>query len=130
MGLKELREWTRTQRVLYVEDEAKIREETLEFLQRFFEHIVVAQNGREGWEFFEHEPFDLVITDLNMPKMDGGALIQKINTCGRRPCIVIMSGASWDDAKEKPRSDYSLDKPTTMEEWIDVLTKMWKASGG
>lgn len=54
-----------------------------------------ARNGQEAWELLQKEKVDLVLTDLNMPLMDGRALLTRIKSCGTilasRPVIVITS---------------------------------------
>ncbi|WP_167856011.1 response regulator [Natronospirillum operosum] len=67
-----LRQFLRTLSVLYVEDNADIREQLTLFLQRRFGEVLVAQDGAEGLRLFEQgRTPDLVITDVRMPAMDG-----------------------------------------------------------
>lgn len=76
--------------VLYVEDEEDVREFTARTLSNLVKEIHVAYNGLNGLEMFtEHynnknlSSFDIIITDINMPKMDGLdmlAAIQKIDS--------------------------------------------------
>ena len=54
-------------KVLYVEDENELREETLLFLQRIFTNVDSASNGQEGLELFKKHKYDFVISDLKMP---------------------------------------------------------------
>ncbi len=48
----------------------------------------------EAWERFEAEPFDLLITDYRMPRMNGIELIQKVRASGRTLPIILMSGVA------------------------------------
>jgi len=57
--------------VLYVEDEEEVRSIYERFLRRRVQHVLVASNGKEGYEtYLKHKP-DLIITDINMPIMSG-----------------------------------------------------------
>lgn len=59
--------------------------------------VRTAKDGREAYELFLKNNYDLVITDFQMPVMDGFALIRKIKTkCPNVP-IILISGAPLDD---------------------------------
>jgi len=64
--------------LLYVEDEASIREEMLDILSLDFGNIHVAQNGQEGLQMFQEFYPDIVISDIQMPMMDGIAMSKSI----------------------------------------------------
>ncbi len=57
-----------------------------------FEKVVGAYSSKEAFKMLQKEIFDLVITDINMPEINGLELIQKINVLGRHPDIMIVSG--------------------------------------
>ena len=72
--------------ILYVEDEEEIREFASKTLITLVKNLVVAVNGQEGLDIFtkhykekELEQFDLIITDINMPKMNGLDMIEAIH---------------------------------------------------
>ncbi|MCP3674465.1 MAG: response regulator [Gammaproteobacteria bacterium] len=54
------------------------------------ENIVLAEDGKDALEHFSKEEFDLVITDLNMPVMDGNELIEHIRNESDHPYVPIM----------------------------------------
>jgi CheY-like chemotaxis protein len=124
MDMKELKKLTQKLRVLYVEDEDKVRETTVVFLNRFFDDIVVATNGQEGLESFEKGVFDLVITDLKMPKLSGEELITKIKAYKPETIIITMSGISGNEGRENIGSDFIIVKPASIENIIGVLTEI------
>ena len=71
--------------VLYVEDENDVREFTAKLLDSLLKKVYVAQDGLEGLKIFEENKndIDLIISDINMPKIDGLTMceaIKKINT--------------------------------------------------
>ena len=69
---------TKTLSLLYVEDDDQTRKGTLETLTLFFERITLAVDGQDALERFQAGDFDLIITDINMPNLDGIEMIKKI----------------------------------------------------
>ena len=77
--------------VLYVEDDAMTREEVLFSLSFLFDTIYVAQNGEIGLElFYAHLP-DFIITDVQMPIMDGLSMLTRIKETHPKIPIIIMT---------------------------------------
>lgn len=57
--------------VMHVEDDTSVRESLMRFLKRRFDAIYTAKDGSEGLELYmKHKP-DIIITDIQMPVMDG-----------------------------------------------------------
>jgi CheY-like chemotaxis protein len=54
--------------------------------------VQIATNGEEGLKLFETSPFDVVVTDYRMPRMDGGELIQRIRQLKPNTRIILLSG--------------------------------------
>ena len=65
-------------RVLVVDDEAGIREFLSEALADDDHEVAVAASGEAAWARLEREGFDLVLTDLSMPGMDGMELLRRV----------------------------------------------------
>lgn len=122
--MKELKKLTQKLRVLYVEDEDKIREGTITFLNHFFDDMVVASDGAAGLECFEKEAFDLVITDLKMPKLSGESLIEAIKAQRPETIVIAMSGVSGNEGREKIECDYFIQKPANIQDFTSVLTQI------
>jgi len=59
--------------------------------RRGFE-VAVASNGREALAVLDEEPVDLVITDLNMPVMDGMSLLRELRERTSKPSIIVLTG--------------------------------------
>lgn len=124
MPIKALRNWTQKLRILYVEDEKDIREETTTFLKHLCDDIVVAENGEEGLACFTQGNFDLVITDLHMPKLGGEAIIDAIKTTNPEVIVIAMSGISGNNGREKLSCDFFIQKPASLEDFASVLSKI------
>lgn len=54
--------------------------------------VEIATNGEEGLKLFESSPFDVVVTDYRMPRMDGLELIQRIRQVKPNTRIILLSG--------------------------------------
>lgn len=84
-------------RVLYVEDEDLAREKLGKFFKRRFEEVELCANGLDGFlkfqEFFSADKkFDLIISDINMPKMDGLEMLEKIRAVDSKvPCVFVTA---------------------------------------
>lgn len=77
--------------LLYVEDDENIRDVFVRFLERKVENVLVAVNGKEGYEkFLEHKP-DLIITDIKMPIMSGLEMSKKIRLENDKIPIIVTT---------------------------------------
>jgi len=104
--------------ILYVEDEAIISALISKSLRRAVKHVVQAQNGQEALSLYEKEKFDVIVTDINMPIMNGLTFIQKIRESDTIP-VVITTGNSEKDYKDVIDS---IDNITYMIKPIDIFT--------
>ena len=83
--------------LLYAEDDPAFLEETREVFEELFLHVDTATNGEEALtSYLDYKnrtgrPYDLVITDINMPKMDGISLIKKIYEQEPAQSIIVIS---------------------------------------
>jgi len=88
---------TKILNILYIEDNKDVREQTIKMLKIFFDNITVADNGENGLKSFksnnkyESTSFDLIITDIEMPVLDGISMINKIRELDRDVPILIFS---------------------------------------
>ena len=108
-------------RILVVEDEPKVSS----FVQRGLEAeryaVDVCADGIEGFEMAEAFPYDLIILDLMLPRLEGGDLlrrIRRINTCV--PVLMLTARDSVDDKVrmfESGADDY-LTKPFAFAELV------------
>ena len=76
-------------RVLIVDDFENTRWIVQQILQKEEElEIIAASNGKEALQFFNGENIDLLITDLNMPEMDGIELVKRVRATEKYKFIV------------------------------------------
>ena len=103
-------------RILVIEDEEDTREATGLTLERLGADVVTARTGVEALATINTEDVNLVVCDLQMPRMDGFEFLHALrNLKGRRhPPVVAMSGlASSADHRRSKEAGFSahLDKP-------------------
>ncbi|MFA6144889.1 MAG: HD domain-containing phosphohydrolase [Sulfurimonas sp.] len=79
--------------VLYVEDEALIRENNKVFLDTIFSEVETASNGVEALKLYSQKAFDIVITDIIMPVMNGVVMVRKIKELNPNQPIIITSAS-------------------------------------
>ncbi len=82
--------------ILYAEDETALREITLNILKGFTKKQFVAENGSEGLELFKkyESEIDLIITDVNMPIMNGLEMIREIKKINSNIPIIVATAFS------------------------------------
>jgi CheY-like chemotaxis protein len=88
---KNVFEFSQRLHVLYVEDDANLRQETQMLLEPFFEHLDIANDGLEGLEKFSDHFYDIIVTDINMPRMNGIEMIDKIREINPEQKIIAIS---------------------------------------
>jgi YesN/AraC family two-component response regulator len=113
--------------VIFVEDEEIVRNTVSQVLQRRIGSVITAENGQDGLaKILKYNP-DIVITDLEMPVMNGIAMIKKIREIydHNRPIIVIT--AYKDEEHYTDLADAYLFKPVIIDELealiIDLVNK-------
>ncbi len=112
--------------LLYVEDDPMTLEEISFFLKKYVKKLYIAKNGKEGLELFkEHSP-DMIITDVQMPIMNGLEMSEKILELNPNIPIAITTAYSDGDYLVKAIAlgiDKYLLKPIDMLEMLAVIQK-------
>lgn len=96
-----------------------------------FEAAASAANGKEALELLHREKFDLVLTDIRMPVMDGleaSRLIRALERPDARsvPIVAMSANAFEEDMKKSMESGMNahLAKPFQVEELVDTLNRI------
>jgi len=95
--VEELKEKAKGFSILYVEDEVGLREKARQFFSKIFDRIETAANGAEGLDKYLNNQYDIVLTDMLMPKMNGLELIKHIKQNNEKQEIIVLS-ADTDSA--------------------------------
>ncbi|HUL30071.1 MAG TPA: response regulator, partial [Thermodesulfobacteriota bacterium] len=119
-------------KILVVDDEALVRDVVRKGLVRMGGYDVeVAQSGPEAIEKMEKEVFDLVLTDLKMPEMDGLELLKTIK--GTRPEVMVILMTAYGsietavEAMKMGANDY-ITKPVNFNDLLIHISKAQKES--
>ncbi len=112
--------------ILYVEDEEPVRKNAVEYLSRVAKEVLEAKDGKEAigmWK--EHKP-DIIITDINMPKLNGLDMASYIRANDKDVQIIIATAHSDTDyllkAVELQLVKYII-KPITKDKLVAALQK-------
>ena len=120
-------------KVLVIDDEPGVRELISEALSLSEINAVQAADGLEALSFLRRERFDLLILDINMPKLDGLALLEKLRTEGMSvPVLMLSARADKVDINQGLRTgaDDYLTKPFSIEELVLRVKAIMRRSKG
>ena len=78
-------------KVLYVEDDEVARENGIEYLENFFEQIYDASDAIIALQLYEKYQPDIIITDIQMPKLNGLEFVKRIRQKDKKTQIIIIT---------------------------------------
>ncbi len=93
MDVKALKQITGELSLLYVEDDDSLRDETAKLFSHLFRHVESAENGESALKMLLEKEYDLMITDINMPIMNGVELCKKIRQEQRSELPILITSA-------------------------------------
>jgi CheY-like chemotaxis protein len=95
--------------------------------------VNTASDGQEAWEALAHEPYDLLVTDNQMPRLTGTELIKRIREAGKNLPIIIVSGTfPADRVRRNPEPEVAavLPKPFCIFELLNAVRHALVESSG
>lgn len=95
--IKEIRVYGSSMNILYVEDEIGIREQVFKLLKKLFHGVESAVDGVDALKKYKSKHYDIVITDLKMPKMGGTELCTNIISTNKEQHIIVTSAHKESD---------------------------------
>jgi CheY-like chemotaxis protein len=109
--------------ILVIDDEKGITSLIQEALSMFGYDVEIAMDGQEGIQKFEKSTYDLVITDICMPGLDGNSVARHIRNSERKSTPIIgMSGTPW--LLDKRDFDMVISKPFPLKMLIESMKKL------
>jgi len=125
-NIKELKALAKNLTVLYVEDEVALRDSVTLYLRKIFLHVRTASDGQEGLKSYQEHPCDIVISDIQMPHMNGLEMVKEIKAISPDQEVIIISAYSeaeyFLDAIRLGVNDYII-KPINHIQMNQVLHK-------
>jgi DNA-binding NtrC family response regulator len=113
-------------RILVVEDETGIRDLISELLSINGYDVATARDGKDSLDQLDREDFDLVITDIHMPRVDGIEMIKTMQKAGREEKIIVMTGDLSDPRLPEmnvPKVVKRFQKPFRLESLLIEITQ-------
>jgi CheY-like chemotaxis protein len=126
-------------RILLAEDGPDIRELMLLILENSGAEVVVARDGQEAIDLAqsvaaEHRPFDVVLMDMQMPRLDGYAATRQLRLKGHRTPIIAVTADAMRGDRERCLAvgcDDHLPKPCSQAALIEAIrTQLGRANLG
>jgi two-component system OmpR family response regulator len=120
-------------KVLVIDDEPGVRDLITEALSISEITAIQAADGLEALSYLRREKFDLLILDINMPKLDGLALLEKLRNEGASvPVLMLSARADKTDINQSLRigADDYLTKPFSIEELVLRVKAIMRRSKG
>ena len=121
--------------ILYVEDDLLLSKKVSTILNEIFHTVCSVHNGVEAIESYkkyfeeENQNYDLILSDINMPFMNGLELSQNIKQITPDQIIIVMSAHNEDHIEDQIKKigiDYQITKPMALDKLIEVLTDVNK----
>ena len=106
-------------KILIVDDAREIRELLKAALEEEYE-VTSCKNGKEGWRSIKDSQFHLVITDWEMPKMNGLELTERIKASFPQTPVILTSGI----VPEEHPADAFLQKPWDLQELLELIKNL------
>lgn len=116
--------------ILIIDDDAAVSRTLSLILTRAGYNVTTAAGGRKGLELLANDGFDLVLTDIIMPELDGIEAIRKIRADHPRLRIIAMSGGGQIDKAdflhmaEALGADRVIEKPVRSEQLLELVSSV------
>jgi CheY-like chemotaxis protein len=116
--------------ILLIDDMAGVRRAVVSMLTRAGHTVTAVETGGQGIELLRARRFDLVITDMLMPDVDGADVLAQVSSLPNRPRVIAISGGGAGLSAEsalrlaKVKADAFLEKPFDAEDLLAAVDKL------
>jgi PAS domain S-box-containing protein len=121
------RETDKKLKILLVDDEQAITSSLKKFLESSGHRVTASLKAKDGLGYFKKEKFDLILTDIAIPDMDGIELIKRIKEKDKNSKIIVITGHILKEKEEKAKeagADEVLIKPFRNEILTAAISKL------
>ena len=109
--------------ILVIDDERGILQLIHQTLTKYGHDVETADDGQEGIRKFDGGSFDIVITDIRMPGIDGNGVVEHIRKSKRQSIPVIaISGTPW--LRDADDFDMVLSKPFPLKQLVESIRSL------
>jgi two-component system, NtrC family, response regulator HydG len=116
-------------KILYVDDDPNMQKMVELFMRKSRHELTIAKNGRSALKFLEKNLYDVIVTDIQMPELDGLALIDEIKKRKIETPVIIVSAFGQESISQKGLKKGAakiLRKPFESKELFETIEKYSK----
>jgi len=118
-------------KILVVDDEENARIGLTKLLEREGFEVASVSNGFEALNYFQQREVNVIVTDINMPEMNGITFLRELNKSFPRSNVIMITAyggvESYIEAMNLGAFEY-INKPVKLDELKSILTKIFKES--
>ncbi len=124
MEIKQLKNITKNMSLLYVEDNKYLSKANMQLFEDIFLQVDLAEDGKSGLGLYQKNGYDLVIADINLPKMNGLIMLESILEHNSDQPVIVVSAYSkveYLSKLEELKIEYFLTKPVNSKNMISSI---------
>jgi YesN/AraC family two-component response regulator len=129
VDIRELKELVKNMSLLYVEDNKDLSYANMQLFEDIFMHVDLAEDGKSALNLYREKEYDLVITDINMPKMNGLVMLKNIREINNTQAAIVVSAFSEVEYLSKMKElqiNHFLTKPINSKHMINTIYRSIK----
>lgn len=123
--LKQFKQLVGGLKVIFVDDEDQIRKSTGVLLEKFFDEVQIFDNGQEALEAFQKtKDFDIVITDIQMPKLNGIDMVKQMKEIKKDIFVIFITATRGEKEIDHSMYDMYITKPIAYDDIKLMMQKV------
>ena len=106
-----------TETILVIDDDPSIRSLVDQVLCKYGYHLLLAEDGPKGLEFFQQTQVDMVLLDLSMPGMQGNEVLAELKALSTQVKVILFTGFA-EDEDELSGAPVIINKPFPIDDLV------------